>query len=101
MSETHTAEEVKKHVKVYMAVFGALAVLTVVTVAVGYLELPMGPALGVGLLIAVIKAGLVGAYFMHLLGERKVIISFLALTVVFFLCMVALFMSAQGDQVYI
>lgn len=99
MSETHSIEEVKKHVKVYMAVFGALAVLTVVTVVVGYLELPMVPALIVGLFIAVLKAGLVGAYFMHLLEEKKVILSFLVLTVVFFLCMVALFMSAYSDQV--
>ena len=84
-----------------MGVFGALAVLTVVTVGVGYLELPMVPALIVGLFIALIKGGLVAAYFMHLIEEKKVIVYSLVLTVVFFLCMVALFMSLQADQVFI
>ena len=82
-----------------MAVFGALAVLTVVTVAVGYLELPMIPALLLGLAIALVKGGLVAAYFMHLLEEKKVILWSLALTVVFFLCMVAIFMATYYDQV--
>ena len=101
MSEVHSIEEVKKHVRVYMIVFGALAVLTVVTVAVGYLELPIVPALVLGIAIALVKAGLVAAYFMHLLTEKKVILSFLALTVVFFLCMVALFVATLSDQVQI
>lgn len=101
MSETHTVEEIKKHVRVYMGVFAALAVLTVVTVGVGYLEMPIVPALLVGLAIALVKGGLVAAYFMHLVEEKKVILYSLVLTVVFFLCMVAIFMAAQADQVAI
>lgn len=84
-----------------MGVFGALAVLTVVTVGIGYLELPMVPALLLGLAVALIKGGLVAAYFMHLLEEKKVILYSLALTVVFFLCMVAIFMATFYDQVSI
>ena len=99
MSDTHPIEEVKKHVRVYMAVFGALAALTVVTVIVGYLDLPIAPALAIGLTIAVVKGGLVAAYFMHLISEKKVIYGFLTLTVVFFLSMVVLFISAFHDQV--
>jgi len=99
MSDTHSIEEIKKHVRVYIAVFSALAILTMVTVGVGYLDLPMMPALITGLVIATIKAGLVAAYFMHLLGERKVILYSLMLTGVFFLCMVALFISFFADQV--
>ena len=99
MSDTHSLEEIKKHVRIYIAVFIALGVLTVVTVAVGYLELPMVPALILGLAIATVKAALVGMYFMHLVTEKKVILSFLVLTGVFFLCMVALFMSSLSDQI--
>ena len=101
MSDTHTVEDIKKHVRIYMGVFGALAVLTVVTVGIGYLELPMVPALLLGLAVALIKGGLVAAYFMHLLEEKKVILYSLALTVVFFLCMVAIFMATFYDQVSI
>ncbi len=98
MAQTHTAEEVRKHVRVYLMVFGALAVLTIVTVAVGYLHLPIVPALIVGLLIASVKAGLVAAYFMHLVSERKVIYGVLIMTGLFLLFMFILFISAYADQ---
>jgi caa(3)-type oxidase subunit IV len=59
-----------------------LMVLTLVTVAVASMELPVGPAVGVGLTIAAIKAGLVAAVFMHLRHERPLVYAALALTVV-------------------
>ena len=98
MAQTHSVEEVRKHVRVYVTVFGALAVLTIVTVAVGYLHLPIVPALIVGLGIATVKAGLVAAYFMHLVSERKVIYGVLIMTVVFLIFMVFLFITAHADQ---
>ncbi len=98
MAQTHSVEEVKKHVRVYMLVFGALAVLTVVTVAVGYLHLPIGPALAVALVIACVKGGLVASYFMHLVSERKVIHWVLIMTAVFLVCMFIIFVSAYHDQ---
>ena len=36
---SHTPEEIRAHVRVYLKVFGALAVLTVVTVGVSYIDL--------------------------------------------------------------
>lgn len=60
--------EVHEHIsplKNYMAVFGALLVLTGLTYAVSYMSL--GPAaLPVAMVVAVAKASLVCAYFMHL-----------------------------------
>ena len=98
MAEHMTVEEVKKHVRVYVMVFGALAVLTVVTVAVSYLDMAIGPALIVALIIALIKGGLVASYFMHLISEKKVIAWVLIVTVVFLVCMFILFISALSDQ---
>ena len=98
MAEHMSVEEIKKHVRVYLIVFGSLAVLTVVTVAVGYLELSIWPALIVALIIASVKGGLVAAYFMHLVSEKKVIYWVLAVTVVFLICMFILFISAYHDQ---
>ncbi len=98
MAEHMTVEEVKKHVKVYVMVFAALAVLTVVTVAVSYLDFTIGPALIVALIIALIKGGLVAGYFMHLISEKKVIAWVLIVTVVFLVCMFILFISALSDQ---
>lgn len=75
----------KKHpdVKTYLAVFAALAVLTVVTVAVSYLHLPITAAVFVALAIATFKAALVATFFMHLKGERALIYGLLAVTLVF------------------
>jgi len=94
MSDTHSAEDIKKHVRVYLIVFSALAVLTVVTVAVSYLDLSIYLALVLALLIASVKAGLVGAYFMHLISERKVIFSMLAISLGLLLVILILFMAA-------
>ena len=94
----HSEEDIKKHVRTYIMVFAALAVLTVVTVAVGYMHLPIGPALAVGLLIAFIKGGLVAGYFMHLISEKKVIFAILILTVVFLIGMFILMPSSLLDQ---
>ena len=49
MSDAH-AEDVRKHVKIYITVFAALAALTVVTVAVSYLRLPTLPAVVLALM---------------------------------------------------
>ena len=35
-----SAEDIKKHVRVYIIVFAALAALTIVTVGISYLHLP-------------------------------------------------------------
>ncbi len=92
------AEEIKKHVRVYLIVFGALAVLTVVTVAVAYLNLPIVAAVIVALIIASVKAGLVAAYFMHLVSEKKVIYWTLGLTAAFLAAMFIIFIAAYYDQ---
>jgi len=98
MADMHSAEEVKAHVRVYLYVFGALAILTMVTVAVGYYHLPIVPALIVALAIAIIKGGLVASYFMHLLTEQRLIYWLLLLTVAFLLAMFILVISAYHSQ---
>jgi len=82
-----------------MIIFASLAALTVVTVAVGYLELSIWPALVLALFIASVKSGLVGAHFMHLLTEKKMILHLIILSFVLFLIMVGLFLFAFHDQI--
>ena len=81
---SHSQEEIKKQVKVYVGVFLALAVLTVLTVAVSYLHLPLIPAIIVELAIATFKGSLVAGFFMHLFHEKPLISWILLLTVIFF-----------------
>ena len=86
----HSEDAVKKQVTVYVRIFLALMALTVVTVAVSYLNLPILWAVAVALLIACIKGSLVAAFFMHLSTEKKIILFILALAVVFFFVLLAM-----------
>lgn len=76
-------DHAQPNVKLYMAVFGTLMVLTVVTVLVSYWHFPPPVAIAIGLAIATVKAGLVAAFFMHLKGERALIYGLLGLTAAF------------------
>jgi cytochrome c oxidase subunit 4 len=84
------AADIDRHVRVYITVFVALMVLTIITVAVSYLHLPMAGAVTVALLVATVKGSLVACYFMHLISEKKLIYAVLVLTVVFFAALLAL-----------
>ena len=98
MSEVHSAQEARKHVRAYLIVFAALAALTVSTVAVAYLHLPTVPAVTVALFIAAVKGSLVAGYFMHLISEKRLIHAILALTVVFLIGMFTLTGLGFSDQ---
>jgi cytochrome c oxidase subunit 4 len=74
-------DEHRPNVGLYVKVFGALMVLTLITVAISKVHLPRPQAIGLGLLVASIKAALVGALFMHLWGENKLIHKALYITV--------------------
>ena len=84
------AVDIDKHVRVYITVFVALMVLTIVTVAISRFHFPVPIAVTVALIVAIIKGALVACYFMHLISEKKLIYAVLALTIVFFVALIAL-----------
>ena len=94
----HGAEDIAKHVKIYISIFAVLMVLTVVTVAVSYLHLSIAAAIVVAMLIASVKGSLVACYFMHLLTEKKLIYWILAMTVAFFIVLLLAPMLSHSDQ---
>ena len=97
----HSAEEVRKHVKVYLTVFAALSVLTIVTVGVSYLHIrSVAMTILIALFIAAIKGSLVAGYFMHLVSEKQIIFWVLALTVVFFIVLMMLPVLTNVDSVF-
>jgi len=89
ISESEAAR-VKSHLRVYVMVFVALAALTIVTVAISYIQLPTALAITVAMVVATVKASLVAGYFMHLLSEEKVNIWLLLLCVAFLVFLFAL-----------
>jgi cytochrome c oxidase subunit 4 len=101
MSESMTgdhAADIDRHVKVYITVFVALMVLTIITVAISRVHLPLPLAVTAALVVAIIKGALVACYFMHLISEKKLIYAVLVLTTVFFAALLALpvFTHANG-----
>ena len=94
-----SVEAIRKHVKVYIMVFVALMVLTVVTVGVSYLRLAIPLAITVALMIAIAKGSLVASYFMHLVSEKKPIFWALMLTVVCFFVLMLLPLFSMLDHV--
>ena len=95
---SHSAEDIDKRVRGYVIVGASLLVLTGLTVAVAFLEMPVPLAITVALIIATFKASLVAAVFMHLISEKKLIYSVLLLTAAFFLVLlfVPLFTIMDG-----
>ena len=98
--DAHAAhDDIRSHVKTYLSVFGALMILTIITVAVSYLELATALAVTVALVVAVIKGSLVAMFFMHLLHERKVIYWVLALTAIFFVFLMFVPLFTNTDKI--
>lgn len=97
MSDGHSKEDIKKHVKIYVGIFIALLVGTIVTVLAAYVDLGHKMNIALALLIASIKAFLVAGFFMHLTSEKRTIYTILACTVVFFIGLMALTLMAHFD----
>jgi cytochrome c oxidase subunit 4 len=94
----HSPEDISKHVRIYIIVFLALLVGTVVTVGLNYLHFDSKTVtIGIALFVAVIKATLVACYFMHLISEKKMIYVILGFTVFFFAALLVLTLSSYGD----
>lgn len=86
----HDPADIDKHVRVYIIVFVALLALTLVTVAVSYLDFSTPTAIAVAVFIATVKGSLVAGYFMHLISEKRLVVAVLVLTAFFFIALLAL-----------
>ena len=90
--------DIQEHIKVYLTISGALAVLTILTVMASYLDVSSSEAIFLALTIATIKASLVAGYFMHLITEKQTIVWILILTFFFFLVLMLLPLITATDQ---
>lgn len=99
-THAHDGHDIAKAVRVYMIVFGALAIGTILTVLASFIDFGNSEInIAVALFIALVKGSLVACYFMHLIDERKLIYSFLGATVFFFTGLMYLILwSMQPDS---
>ncbi len=88
--EEHTHDEPHVHpLSLYVGVFAALLVLTGLTIGVSFLGLPGGNAIAAAILVAMVKASLVVAFFMHVWGDHHFIKLIIATTVFLLALMVS------------
>lgn len=98
MGDHSSPEQLKKDIRVYLTIFGALLVGTVVTVALYYVHIPnLAATIAIALLVASVKAFLVAGYFMHLISEKKAIYATLAATTFFVIALAALTLWSMND----
>ena len=90
---------IKKAIRKYYMIGGALLVCTVLTVAANQLHLAVALAITVALVIATVKGSMVASVFMHLSDEKKWIYGALILTVIFFIAVMLLPNLTVADSI--
>ena len=92
-------ESIRKSLKTYWMVGGALFVFTGITVAVNQVHLAVPLAIAVALVIATLKGSMVASIFMHLSHEKKWIYGSLILTVIGFIILMTVPGLTIGDNI--
>ncbi|HKB13722.1 MAG TPA: cytochrome C oxidase subunit IV family protein [Vicinamibacterales bacterium] len=92
-------ESIRKHVRTYWMIGGALFVFTFITVMVNQVHLAIPLAITVALIIASLKGSMVASVFMHLSNEKKWIYGALLLTVVFWIVLMSVPLFTQMDNI--
>jgi cytochrome c oxidase subunit 4 len=87
-------------VRKYLIVFADLLALTIVTVGVSYLQLPRTETVAIAIAIATAKASLVAMFFMHLKGERPMVMWSLSLTAFLFVALLGFLLMSEADHLF-
>jgi cytochrome c oxidase subunit 4 len=91
--------DIKKSVRTYVIIFGALIVCTILTVAASGLHFAVPIAIAVALVIAIVKGSMVASVFMHLSHEKQWIYGALLLTVVLFIALIFVPVLTMADHI--
>ncbi len=96
---------IRKSIRRYFMIGGALLVFTAITVAANQLHLAVPIAITVALIIAITKGSMVAAVFMHLSHEKRWIYGALLLTVAFFIVLMCIpiftMMDTTGTPIHL
>ena len=95
---SNSDHSIEHHIQTYIRVFIALGILTIITVAVSYLEVSFIEAFFLAITIASIKGSLVLGFFMHLISERAAIIWILIATTVAFIILMFIPLISVTDS---
>ncbi len=100
MADHNSPADIDRQVRTYILVFVSLMALTIITVTISRLHLPVPEAIAIALVVACVKGGLVASYFMHLISERKLIYWVLGFTVTCFFTVLLLPLWTHFDPIH-
>ena len=99
IKEGHSAHEM--HLNLYKWIGLALVIFTFVTIGLSYVDFgSRSRNIVFAMLLAAFKVGLVGAFFMHLKGEKPTIWRFLYFTAFFLAGLFLLTLLAWSDPIF-
>ena len=97
--EPASAHDMQRHLRIYIGVFVALLLGTLLTVAAAQIRLGGAWNIGVAMAIATAKAALVAGFFMHLRAEKRLIYLIVGFALVFFIGLMFLTLYATADHI--
>ncbi len=89
-------QETRRH----LLVFGAVALGTILIVLSSFAPLATGVKIPVVLAVAIAQAALVTGFLMHLITEKRMILSSLVLTGILFVALIFLPILSEADQTH-
>ena len=99
MSTDNFVKHTHQQVKTYSIIFAALLVLTVITVLLSKVQLPVALGVLLALIVAGIKGTLVAGIFMHMFSEKLSAVNIvLIFSAIFFLVMIGLILFGYFDS---
>ncbi len=100
-SHEHDHEHIRKHIRAYLVVGVLLLVFTGLTVSLAFVDYGGNEAIevGIALLLATLKSGLVAYIFMHLNSEKPLIYRIMLFTIIFFVALLVLIGFAYWNDI--
>ena len=98
MSEQNP-HSIQQEARRHLIVFGAVGLCTLVIVSTSLIPLATGLKIAAVLGIATVQASLVAGFLMHLINEKRMIVSSLVLTAIFFVALIFLPVLSELDHI--
>jgi caa(3)-type oxidase subunit IV len=96
----NNSQSLQQEARRHLIVFGAVAVGTLAIVLSSLAPLTAGLKIALVLAIALVQASLVAGFLMHLISEKRMILSSLVLTAILFVALLFLPILSEADHTH-
>ncbi|MBK9137181.1 MAG: hypothetical protein IPM17_00170 [Verrucomicrobia bacterium] len=96
----NNSQALQQEARRHLIIFGAVALGTILIVLSSFAPLATGVKIAAVLAVAIAQASLVAGFLMHLITEKRMVISSLVLTAIFFVALIFLPFLSEADQTH-